>query len=279
MSRIEKLTAGIDWISATMRKEHDNATEWHTNALKSLETIAKTGNSIGARRLLGFEGLSAGNCFVGENETTYYAQFTGAYANDAYPVVIQEKAHISRIDVQITVQFEEYVSNIARRAYADANLANNSLPTHRRRKLTLITGSDGGDTCYIGSPSSEQRGRIYNKERQSDDPKYQRSWRYECVFKNDVATSFAISLLNTDTNHPSFCLGTVVSWFDARGVDCSGYYSGRAIVTRIERTLPTDVERKLQWLQEQVAPTVRYLNSLGFRGTLMEVLFPTEGES
>src|SRR5690348_1507838 len=223
MSDIQQITAGIDWISATMRKEHDNATEWHTNALKALEKIAKIGNTIGARRLLGFEGLSCGNCFVGENETTYYAQFSGQYANDAYPVVIQEKAHISRIDVQFTVQFAEYQANIAKRAYKDANSANSVLPAHRRRKLSIIIGSDGGDTCYIGSPFSEQRGRIYNKEVQSEDVNYTRCWRYECVLKNELATNYALSLINESSDHTGYCLATAIQWFAARGVDCSGY--------------------------------------------------------
>lgn len=278
-TEIERITAGIDWISATMRKEHDNAHEWYTNGVRSLEVVAKIGNTVAPRRLLGFEGLSCGNCFIGENETTYYQQFTGAYANDAYIAIIQPNAHISRIDVQFTVQFAEYQANIAKRAYRDANTANDSLPAQRKRKLTIIIGSDGGDTTYIGSPSSEQRGRIYNKEKQSDDPKYSRSWRYECVFKNDVATAFSAKLAKQASNHPGYCLGTAVSWFSDRGVDCSGYYDGIHFVNRLERTLPTDIERKLRWLQEQVRPTIGYLCSLGFRGTLMEVLFPIEDET
>jgi len=276
---IERITAGIDWISATMRKDYDNAQEWHTNGIKALEAVAKVGNTVGTRRLLGFEGVSCGNCFVGENETTYYAQFTGAYANDAYTALIQRNAHISRIDVQCTVQFTEYQSNIAKRAYKDASAENCNLPLQRRRKLLIIIGSDGGDTTYIGSPSSEQRGRIYNKERQSDDPKYTRAWRYECVLKNELATQFAAKLAQQDTDHTRFCLGTVVSWFHTRGVDCSGYYDGEHFVNRLERTLPTDVERKLHWLASQVKPTIRYLCGLGFRDTLLELLFDEQEQS
>jgi len=42
------------------------------------------------------------------------------------------------------------------------------------------------------------------------------------------------------------------------------------------RTLPTDVEAKLRWLEYQVAPTVKYLCELGFRDTLLSTLFPIE---
>ena len=46
----------------------------------------------------------------------------------------------------------------------------------------------------------------------------------------------------------------------------------------LQRTLPTDVERKLHWLSTQVRPTVEYLCKLGFRDTLLETLLPLERE-
>lgn len=37
----------------------------------------------------------------------------------------------------------------------------------------------------------------------------------------------------------------------------------------IQKTQPTDIERKLEWLRLQVAPTVRYLLEQGYRDTLL----------
>jgi len=54
------------------------------------------------------------------------------------------------------------------------------------------------------------------------------------------------------------------------------FWSGILEPLPLVRTLPTDVETKLRWLDEQVKPTIRYLCGLGFRDTLLVKLFPSE---
>lgn len=42
--------------------------------------------------------------------------------------------------------------------------------------------------------------------------------------------------------------------------------------------MSTDVERKLQWVERQVSPTIKYLCELGFRDRIVELL-GLDGES
>lgn len=269
---IEKITAGIDWLSCSLPNDDPYYHEWRRNVYEALEVVANEGHQVKPRSLLGYTGHSAGNCFLGENDKGSYAQFTGMYAEQAFSCVYAPNLHVSRIDIQITTKLTEMSKTIAKESYRDATLENKSLPASRRRKLWLIVGSDGGDTFYLGSASSEQRGRIYNKEVQSEDISYTRCWRYEVVLRNDLASQFAHNHAKSPDNAGRRLLGFVLHWFDRRGVLIHGVDSDIDVVLPIERTKPTDVEKKLKWLETQVLPTIKYLTALGFRDTLIELL-------
>lgn len=271
---IEKLNAGIDWISMSMPTTSAQLQSWLYLGYKALDRVCKEGYTLDNRKLLGYEGFSAGNCFVGTNDRGGYMQFTGEKADWAFPMLFLSDCNVSRLDVQVTAQYDAMPKNIAKGAYRDSLRANDLLPVGRKRKIWIIVGSDGGDTTYIGSASSEQRGRIYNKQVQSENPEYIRCWRYEVVFKNSLALGYARDCSLSSIAPAEYARATVADWYASRGVvlGFNGGMDGRTLP--LERSLPTDVERKLRWLNEQVAPTVRYLCELGFRDTILASLFP-----
>ena len=274
MPTVEALYAGVDWLSATLPSSAPNYAEWRNRAIKQLERIAKLGYVIKPRGLLGYYGLSAGNCFVGEREGDTLIQFTGYHADEAFDKVYRTDMHTARIDIQVTVKTVERHLDVAKTAYAAATIDNDSLPAARRRKLVLVVGSDGGDTFYLGSPSSDQRGRIYNKEVQSELPEHTRCWRYETVYRNGAATSISAAIYAHPHNRARLCQTIAASWFGKRGVDVNWFFSGVLEPMPLKKTLPTDIEAKLRWLEVQVAPTVRYLCELGYRDTITLLLLP-----
>lgn len=271
---VEYLTAGIDWLSMTMEEHHDDYAQFVNACYKELEKVAKEGNIYKERRMLGYDGHSVGNCFVGYNGHSSFANFTGHNASRAFDAVYSPNAHISRLDIQISVKFEVMPKNIAKEAYRAAKRASDDLPNGRKRKVWIIVGSDGGDTTYVGSASSEQRARIYNKEVQSDNPDYLRTWRYEVVFKNDLSSRLACEISSRGLAKEQYITDVVCSWLSQRGIQLDYIRDSRRVALPIERTLPTDVERKLKWVNTQVAPTIKYLCDLGFRDTLLASLFP-----
>jgi Replication initiation factor len=269
---IEQVTAGIDYLTATLPQAAGTGDLWVEHCLKTLDTISKEGYELRERTLLGYYGVSAGNCFVGSRDDTHIVQFTGAHANDWFTSIYRPDLHVSRIDVQTTVRYEVMPLNVARSGYNGCQTANAGLHLPKRRKLVLITGSDGGDTLYIGAPSSDQRGRIYNKEVQSESPEFVRTWRFEVVFRNDLASSIAGQCPYPFPTRAEWAKNICYEWFTSRGVQDLAFRGQVDCLLPLNHTRPSDVERKLHWIEHQVAPTVRFLTEHGYGDTIKSLL-------
>lgn len=263
---------GVDWISATLDRQELDDQVWLNDALHALIAVQALGNTYKRRSLLGYDGWESGGCFIGSNDTHHYAQFAGKYANDAYHMLEHPKVHVSRIDLQITVQYDVELPKEGRFQYARAIHHNKGLPEHRRRRIDLYAGSDGGDTVYVGSPSSGVRGRLYNKAKQSADPTYERSWRYEVVYRNEYARNVYGRVITEGTEAPSFIIQEVVGWYRERGVNIHNVGSGQENAIAPPNAATSDVARKLRWIKNQVVPTIRKLAELGYGEELMELI-------
>ena len=271
-AKAETVFSGVDWISATLgRDEIDNQT-WLYDNLHALEEVQRYGNTYKRRSMLGFDGWESGGCFVGSNDTRHYSQFAGKYANDAYHFVDHPKVHISRIDLQITVKYSEELVKEGRYQYASAIHHNKGLPEHRRRKIHLYAGSDGSDTVYVGSPSSDVRGRIYNKAKQSNELSYERSWRYEVVYRNEYANSMFRRVITAADAASTVILQEVLNWCRERGIIVLDVGNDGGNTVAPPKPPKSDVDRKLRWIRNQVVPTIRKLAELGYAEELMEVI-------
>jgi hypothetical protein len=263
---------GVDWISGTLGRDELDDQTWLHDCIHALSDVQLLGNTYKRRSMLGFDGWESGGCFVGSNEERHYAQFAGKYANDAYHMLEHPKVHISRIDLQITVQYDVELIKEGRYQYARAIHHNKGLPEHRRRKIHLYAGSDGSDTIYVGSPSSDTRGRLYNKAKQSNEQAYERSWRYEIVYRNDYASSMFRRLFDTSTEATAIILQEVLTWYSSRGIVVLDVLSDGHTATQLPAKPASDVERKLRWVRKQVIPTIRKLAELGYAEELMEAI-------
>jgi len=266
------VSCGVDWISATLgRGELDNQV-WLNDAIHVMEKIAMEGNAYKRRSLLGFDGWECAGCFIGSNEKMHYAQFAGHWANDAYPYLEHPKVHISRLDLQVTVQYSFELLKEGRYQYARAIAHNKVLPTHRQRKINLFAGSDGGDTVYVGAVSSSQRGRVYNKDKQSGSDAFRHSWRFEVVYRNEYGDKLYRSCPVEVREATDFIISQVVIWYRERGINILGLddWSGVAVVPT--KPPKSDAGRKLAWIKAQVVPTIRVLAEMGYAEELMEVI-------
>jgi len=271
-AKAQTVYCGVDWISGTLgREEIDNQT-WVYDCLHALEEVALLGNTYKRRSMLGFDGWESGGCFVGSNEKMHYAQFAGKYANDAFHMLDHPKVHISRIDLQITVQYDIELIKEGRYQYARAIHHNKSLPEHRRRKIHLYAGSDGADTVYLGSPSSDTRGRVYNKAKQSNDATYERAWRYEIVYRNERAGGMFRRVVDAGNKITAIILSEVYNWYAERGVEVLDVGIERTNTVSLPKPPKSDVEKKLRWIKTQVVPTIRKLAEMGYAEELMETI-------
>lgn len=269
---VDQVRAGIDWLTMTLGKDRSASAWWMDQAIKHIREMTAGSYQLKQYRMQGYDGFGAGGCFVGERETDYIAQFSGHYADDAFWALARDDAHCSRIDLRVDVKYKVMPQNIAKGGYRNALTSNAQLPAQRRRKIYLIVGSDGGDTLYLGAPSSEQRGRLYNKEIQSEDPLYSRTWRYECVYRNDSAQR-VVSILRASGATDFDVIRSIVStWYRDRGVSVK-HFGGNAVTSiPLTRTIPTDVEKRLSWLRNQVAPALKFLQEQGASAEMMDAL-------
>lgn len=270
--QVETVYSGVDWISATLGRDEIENQTWLYDCLHALEAIALKGNVYKRRSMLGFDGWECAGCFVGSNETRHYAQFAGKYASDAYTYLDHPKVHVSRIDLQITVQYDIELIKEGRFQYARAVHHNKSLPEYRRRKINLYAGSDGGDTVYVGSPSSGVRGRLYNKDKQSGEKAFERSWRYEVVYRDNYAANVFRAVLNADTEASAVISQEVVAWYYERGIIVLGLDAGGYVAISNPKAPRTDAGKKLAWIRAQVVPTIRKLAEMGYAEDLMEMI-------
>jgi len=268
----ERITSGIDWITATLPDGSQMDNEWVHKCLVCLDSVVDEGYQLEYSGLNGYKGVKAGGCFVGSREDGHMVQFSGRFADKFFDTVMRPDVHISRLDIQTTVKFKTMPKRLAKEAYRDAIKENETLSVSRRRKIYIIVGSDGGDTCYIGSASSAQRGRIYNKEVQSEDIEYVRSWRFEVALRNEEATRLARSLTRERASRTQFCADWCAIWFEKRGVACPWVFDAEIVVLPPEKTRPSDIETKLNWLRHQVKPTVQYLCSVLDKRVILELL-------
>lgn len=269
---IEVVTAGLDWLTITLSTDAVSDQEFINKGLLCLDKIVDEGYQLEYRSLLGYEGVGANGSFVGSRKDTHMIVFSGRHANMFFSEVYRPDAHISRLDAQVTCKFRSMPKKVAREAYRDATTENETLSVGRRRKIWLIVGSDGGDTAYIGSASSDARGRIYNKEVQSEDPVYTKCWRYEVMLRNGQATTLARSVQTRFGDRTQFLSDYVAIWFEKRGIQIPWTYDETLVPVPPEKTLPTDVERKLNWLAHQVKPTCQFLLTVTDKGTILELL-------
>lgn len=268
----DKLNAGVDWLTITCDSDNQSYNELRKRGLKALEQVESEGYKPYERHMLGYEGVACSNCFVGSREDGLIVQMSGHHADIHFHSLYMEDVRYSRLDVQVTRTYPIMPQDVAQTAYARGKSAAERQPEQSRRKLLLMTGSDGADTCYVGAPSSEQRGRIYNKDKQSMAPEYKNSWRWEVTFRNALARSAARQIFEAEREYVIICRDIVGTWFEERGTAPEWAQSIRLTPIRPERMLPTDIERKFRWLETQVKPTIAYLQERGFGSMILATL-------
>lgn len=263
--QVESIRAGVDWLSCTLDREAYMAQAWVGECQRCLIEISGEGHQLGDFGINGYRGIIAGGSFIGQREDSFFCQLSGRYAEIYFDRVMRDDLHVSRIDLAVTVQFRTMPQGLGATAYAVSTEADRGLSSSRRRKIWYMSGSDGGYTLYIGSPSSDQRGRLYNKEIQSGTPEYERTWRYEIVLRNARAMACVETLLTCAIGDRLGCCSSLVGqWYQNRGVRVPWEAASNYALLPIAAQAPSDAEKKLKWLSRQVKPAVAWLIEAGY---------------
>lgn len=284
---IEEVYAGIDWISCSLSSGASQVWVWADKCRRVIEAIAEEGYKLEARSLNGYRGLACGGSFWGSRDDGVYVQISSYRADQYFDGLYRDDLSVSRLDVQATVRFRHEDKRIGQQTFNEAVDANRVLSSQRQRKIWYMSAADGGWTTYIGAPSSEQRGYIYNKAVESEKPEYERCWRYECRFRNSFARHWLDKIVFAEQNRPNLCAQIVERYFVARGVSMPWRHLEAPITQPLFNEIPSDADKKLKWLKEQVKPAIRWLVREGYIDGAMAALgfeweaeepFPDEGD-
>lgn len=261
---IEAIYAGIDWVGLSLPRDSQDWAAWVDTCRQVVEAIASEGDKLETWGMEGYRGLRAAGSFYGVRDDGAYCRLTGHFAHHYFDRVYRSNCNCSRIDLQVTVRHDTSVSTIGQHHEQESLGANELLPEQRRRKIWHISGNDGGYTLYIGSLHSARHGYVYNKEAQSRTQQYSRCWRYEVRNKDQFAAELAIHLALLKENREQWIAMLVAQWFRERGLILPWHILHVPFVLPIEREIPPDADRKLEWLKTQVRPALRWLMENGF---------------
>ncbi len=269
------LDAGIDWLTATSNKEcagyawYDLFRQWAADHREEEGAIEDWRNAW-------YVGQKVSNTVrwgYSEQNGGYILIASGPAAGDFWRQVHQTSHNVTRLDLQVTVKAQVPLPNLAEKCYLYAKENN----TSATKKYSLVRNNEGGSTLYVGSRQSAFFGRMYDKGIQAGLTEVPGElWRYEVEIKQPkaYATSQTIAAETSDPNqHAHLVAAYVHSWFTDRAVE-PRFSANLRSIAEIGYTLhKTTIERKIEWLRTQVAPTVNKLIELDLEQETVAALF------
>lgn len=257
-------SSGVDYIRATEPlhvatvSSGRSAIEWVNRVIEETGTVTVEPKG---QVMLGFKGYQVDSVFAGMNTTHAMYQISGSRAAKGHNY-LPVGAHITRVDIALTVYFKEYHPRLAESLARTASFW--SPPNGRPPSLTLLKSyRDEGDTLQLGSRSSEVYVRLYDKFAESNyDQQWAYAWRWEVELKGKTAGDVYANY-HDQLNNPAACGAIIASLCRGRGLPCFGTDYALTGEVRSSVREATDYEEKLKWLRRQVAPTLQRLKADG----------------
>lgn len=260
------VSVGVDYLTCTFQGKKE-AKYGATKAFDLLETEMGRGNFRKPWAMSGFNGFAAGSVQVGEREGDVLVRISSHVAADHWRDIAERATNCSRIDYQVTTRNGR---DPARRIKSHWKEARKFKQAGKSKAAVAAFFGDGiCPTLYLGRRVSNRFGRIYDKEKESGDDRWNGCVRYEVEFKNEAAHSMMCTLLAQPDPALSVA-ANCLQMFQDRGIHLTWFLQGVGNYSCIAP--PNDVMRRLQWLQTQVKPSVALLFSLGLGPEVEKVL-------
>lgn len=271
-SKNEVLDCGVDWLTATSKKD----TIKHEQVLASWYEVFRQwrhDNGLMAEAsFLGYQGVTSEGMFIGTRYDGAMLRMSGKAARKLWQQIWLEECKITRLDVQVTVQWEGAGFHPARLAAMQAEGANATLPPNRQRNIEEHKDNKGGFTCYIGSRQSASFSRCYHKSAQDPDSYGEGAWRYEVQYNADAAPTVYQAMHKHEGDIEAAAIALVWDWYERRGVIPVFRRSASVVPVSRETISLTTLDKKLAWLYTQVRPSVAELLDQGYETEVLVAL-------
>jgi hypothetical protein len=263
----ELYNRGLDWFTSTSC-DPDIAGRLRLIALAFAKELETSGEKLKVHKWQGYDGFKSGPFFYGERHDGACSWGSGVAAEPLFVATKGLALHPTRLDLQTTLVLPwdttGYARLFAQAVKAASGPGGDAAGRGRGRptSVQLIESFGDGDTVYVGSPTSEVRGRSYDKHKESGGKFPVGSWRYEVQYKGSQAGEVYSRLRATDDVGKAV-VSHVARWYGDKGVPMPLEH-----IEAVEavKTAPheADVERSLRWLHDTVRPAVQDLCDRGY---------------
>lgn len=265
--------AGIDWLTMTTGVSPD-ADEVYQRARALVVEQQDAGDRLRPWASHGYRGFSVPHLRCGHKDGDVLLELSGGLADDRWRTFLPFAKNVSRIDPQVTVTFGREVRDLAQQAYdAPAVRMSPNLPAITKR---IFLEKDGGQTCYLGAPTSDRRARLYDKHAESRGEYPPFTWRYELQVRRAMGSDLARLIDGADDVRGSVA-SVVRSFFSAHGVTPWFNADGPTVFSpaRVPRS---DMSKWLDWLGRTVRPGVRRWSDRATRAAILSAIGLDEAE-
>lgn len=275
LSDVRHPECGFDYLTTTWKDEIRNTALGNTRAVIKWAERRKLNeggkNFTKAWAWQGYTGYQCGGVAIGERADSSIVRLVGSAAHDWASDGLPTGHNISRLDIALTVWgVSDQSAEIAR--HNVESVEHRKTLQSRPYVVSRIDGNGDGDTLYLGSRSSEQFVRIYDKERSPNGTsEHKTALRYECECKEQLAFNCYQRCINPRYSSAS-CLQILAFLLGRRGI--SPILVGGIQPEPIPPTgVPiSDLETSLSWLSAQVRPTIARLMREGYEEEVLNAL-------
>ena len=257
---------GIDWLTTVLTD--GDAIDCARPRMRALQQEAeRNGEYRKAWGTGGHRGTACGGIAWAEAKGSAIAQVSSQAAVGHADVLFSLGGRLSRLDLQLTVWVDPTGPNPALEAYG-AN-PKNGRSGRRVSHRTLIQGSDGGVTCYMGSPQSEHRMRLYDKGVEEQSAPAGELFRWELQSRRDWARTLG-KTVEQPLSRQSAVACAVCAYSGKVGApmpEASVPFTSINVAARVH-----DAAATLRWLKSSVSPAIRRLEDHYSRDQILKAL-------
>lgn len=266
------LQVNIDWLTVTTKSDAIGR-QWRA----IFYDVSRPKESFIPWSFYGYEGYSFDGLSWGQGPHGWIIRASGMANVDGLFVRIvghKPSLNVTRLDLAVTVPVEEKLDDLVVRHYD--KIVEEGIEG-LNRQYVVIKNTRGGQTLYVGSRSSTQFGRLYDKGAQlGETPGL--LYRYEVELKKPRASIAASQLLEwarsgDDVSYRVRMCRYVYDWFLNRGITpiFERPDNGDQIDFAISHR-ESSLDGKLWWLRAQVRPAVAKLVKRGLESEVREAL-------
>lgn len=268
-NQVERMNGRVDWLTATA-KSADARQRFYLEFERIKWMYVDEGHTVEPWSFRGYVGLKIAGMRWATRPDSDIIMLSGNEACLNWLPFAMCCTNVTRVDLAVTVDLKNPEYDLSTRIYEW--MCENRDLVKRSVQYTLIRNTNGGQTLYAGSRSSDQYGRLYDKgvEESGDRSQAGLRWRYEVEFKSERALRIVEQLktYSAENGVEQAIADTVYQWFLARDIDPLWSRNGPPMRMDITATITSD-EAKLMWLTKQVRPSVVQLLK---HGKLPEVI-------